>query len=403
MTARQFGSLVATLAWTVAASGCGDDTTSPPAKTEQVCDPGTVFSCYRRGCNGHQFCNALGTEMSACSCDPVGAAGRGDDADSGALVDAGEPMDAMAKDSGAHSAEICDNNADDDGNGKTDCADDACGSRSCERTAASGWKGPIELRSSDGDAPDCGGEFGTKSFEAGDSPEAAAASCSACTCTPPIAACAAFVDFTTGTAAGCGGTTCTTSVNQSCTEIMPPCLSGLSSAYLGTKLPSGASGCTPSAQSSNKPEVTWAKRVVGCSAGDSTRGGCKSGEQCLPKHASSNALCVWRDGDHACPTQTYTEKHVYHRDIDDTRSCTACSCSGPNCSYHWSVFNAADTACASPIVALTSADQCVQVNPAMDKLRVGASITGDGSCTPSGGTSQGSVSGTDAISVCCVP
>jgi hypothetical protein len=184
---------------------------------------------------------------------------------------------------------------------------------------------------------------------------------------------------------------------------MPPCLTGLASAYLGTKLPTGTSGCTPSAQNPNKPDLTWGKRVVGCSAGDSARGGCNAGEQCLPKHASSNAICVWRGGEHDCPSQAYTQKRTYYRDVEDTRSCTACACSGPNCSYSWSVFNAADTTCASPIVALTSADQCVQVNPSADKLRVGASITGDGSCTPSGGATQGAVSGSDEITVCCVP
>jgi hypothetical protein len=188
---------------------------------------------------------------------------------------------------------------------------------------------------------------------------------------------------------------------------MPPCFAGVSSAYLGTKLPSGTSGCTPSVQTPDKPGVTWAKRVVGCSAGDSVRGGCKSGEQCLPKRASSSdfdvALCVWREGEHDCPSQTYTSKRVYYREVEDTRSCTACVCAGPDCSYSWSVFNAADTTCASPIVKLTSADQCVQVNPALDKLRVGATIDGDGSCTPSGGMSQGKVAGSDAITVCCAP
>jgi hypothetical protein len=405
MTVGRLGSLLA-LAWVVAAVGCGDDATSPPGKTlERVCDPGTVFSCYRSGCNGHQSCNRDGTVMSKCTCDPIG---NDDERDSGTATDASEPLDAMPmRDAETPPAEVCDNDQDDDGNGKTDCADDACGDRSCERAAANGFDGPIELRSSDSDTPSCDDAFATKSFEAGESPSAAAASCTACSCSPATATCAAFVDFSTGAEAGCGGTTCTTSVNQSCTEIMPPCLTGVGSAYLGTKLPSGTSGCTPSAQAPTKPSVTWAKRVVGCSAGDGVRGGCKSGEQCLPKRTSSDdfdvALCVWREGDHGCPGQTYTNKRVYYRDVEDTRSCTACACTGPNCSYSWSVFSAADTACASPILKLTSADQCVGVNPAMDKLRVGATIDGDGSCTPSGGTSQGTVTGSDAITVCCVP
>jgi hypothetical protein len=65
------------------------------------------------------------------------------------------------------------------------------------------------------------------------------------------------------------------------------------------------------------------------------------------------------------------------------------------------VFGADDTACAAPLLELSSPEQCVQVNPAADKLRVGAAISGDGKCTPSGGMSQGSVTAQKPITVCC--
>jgi hypothetical protein len=356
--------------------------------------------------------------MSRCTCDPK-PAGKGgdDDRDAGEVLDASEPLDASeltdaapmrdAEPEPPPPPETCDNDRDDDGDGKVDCADDACGSRSCEREAAAGFRGPIELRRSETGTPDCDGAFDSKSFEAGETPTADAVSCGSCSCTPDHATCAAFVDFSTGTDAGCGGTTCTTSVNQSCTEIMPPCIASQTSAFLGTKLPSASGGCTPSVQAPVKPDVSWAKRVVGCSAGAQVRGGCALSEQCLPKRIAGAgfdvALCIWREGDHDCPSDKYTNKRVYYRDADDTRSCSACACSGANCSYRWSVFTDADTSCATPIVELTSPDQCLQVNPAMDKLRVGASITGDGACTPSGGASQGAVSGADALTVCCVP
>jgi hypothetical protein len=65
------------------------------------------------------------------------------------------------------------------------------------------------------------------------------------------------------------------------------------------------------------------------------------------------------------------------------------------------VFNAGDTSCASPIIKLTNPGQCVQVNPSADKLRVGATIEGDGACKPSGGESTGGVRGSRPVTVCC--
>ena len=345
---RQLAGLVLGSMWLFAAYGCGDDSAAKPSDAAPKCVRGTVYECFRRGCKGHQVCASDGT-MSACICDPNNA-GKGADE-----LDSGEPLDAST-------APVASDTPD---------------------ATPAGWKGPIELRTSASGTPNCDKTSGKSVFEAGEGPSAAAMSCSECSCTPAAAGCAAFVDFGTGTTAGCGGTTCTTSVNQSCSEIMPPCLASVSSAYLQTKLPSAAEGCTPSSQTPSKPSVKWAKRVVGCDAGE-------------PE-------CVWRDGDHDCPREAYTGKRLYYRGVTDDRTCSACSCGGPDCSYKWSVFNAGDSSCAAPIITLNAEGQCVQVNPSMDKLRVGASISGDGSCKPSGGVSQGEVSGADAITVCCRP
>lgn len=379
----------------IAAHGCGEDDRPPPEDTEQVCAPRTVYTCFRSGCRGYQTCSANGKEMSACLCSAEEP------------EDSGVPADAAERDASEPSGgpERCDDDRDDDADGDVDCADTECGSRSCERLAGDGFQGPIALRRSQDGMPDCEAPWESPVFEAGESPQAAAASCEECACEPAEGSCAAFVDFGTGTEAACGGTTCTTSVNQSCVEIMPPCIAGASTAYLATKLPSAAGGCKPSAATPSKPEVTWARRVIGCAAAPPVRGGCSASEVCLPEPTAGDAgdvmLCVWREGEHDCPSSRYTERQVYHRALNDTRGCSACTCSGSSCSYGWSVFNAGDTSCATPIVRLTSADQCVQVNPSADRLRVGATITGDGACTAGGGQSEGAVSGTDPVSVCC--
>lgn len=368
------------------ANGCGGEPEAGDGGTKaRVCAPNTVYSCFRNGCKGHQTCASDGSSMSKCSCDPV-------EEDAGMVVrDAGEVRD----------HEICDNGRDDDGDGDIDCADDDCSDRSCHGAAPADWSGPISMRNSDGAAPSCEGAFGERVLEAGSQPSAAGAECSTCSCSPSGSACAAFVDFSTGSEAGCGGSSCTTSVNQSCSEIMPPCLTGQSSAYLGTKLASGSGTCSPSNQTPKLPDVKWTKRAALCRGPDAQRGGCEMGRVCVAKPSKDAKLCVYREGEHDCPAQMYTHRELYYRDVDDTRSCSACKCSGPNCSYTWSVFNAADTSCQSPIIKLTSAGQCVQVNPNADKLRVGATIEGDGACSASGGESSGGVSGSEPVTVCC--
>ncbi|HEX4352816.1 MAG TPA: hypothetical protein VHZ95_07885 [Polyangiales bacterium] len=386
---------------------CGGQSGGSQPATTQVCTPGTIYSCVQGSCNGHQSCNSDGTVMSKCACDDVPSAGKsGDDAGS-------EPRDAaMPDDAGQDAAttdaqaptdhEICDNGKDDDGDGKIDCADSDCPDVACVTKAPDGWRGPIALATGDDVPSDCSGAFGDKAFEAGTEPSADATSCSACTCSGDNA-CAAFVDFGTGSDAACGGATCTTSVNQSCAEIMPPCLNAVASAYLQTKLPASSGACTPSTETPNLPETHWKSRAIGCALSAADGGGCDK-DVCAPKSAGDRFqtnFCIWQEGDVACPSKTYTDKQLLYRDLSDTRSCSACVCSGPNCSYDWKVFADSDTTCTMPLLSLSSPDQCVQVNPVGNMLRVGAAISGDGKCTPTGGQPQGQLQPTNPITVCC--
>jgi hypothetical protein len=381
--------------------GCGDNssTEQPPAR---VCTPGTVFDCVRGSCTGRQSCLADGSGFTRCLCDSDYAdpAADGD----GGPGDAGTPgRDASADGAAAAGKERCDNDLDDDGDGEIDCADADCSDVSCVLEAPRDWQGPVALREGSELGAECSGRFGQQAFRAGRQPSADAISCSTCSCNG-AGDCAAFVDFGTGSGQDCGGMTCTTSVNQSCAEIMPPCLAGLTSAYLKTKLPSDPIGCTASQQNPTKPDVHWESQVRACRDDGAKRAGCDSGKLCLPKSAGSDfaeGYCVWREGEDDCPAQTFTHKQTYHREFDDTRECSACSCSGASCSYRWKIFNSGDTSCTAPILEIVDANQCVQVNPASDKLRVGVSIEAAGQCTASGGDGRGEVSATRPITVCC--
>jgi hypothetical protein len=300
--------------------------------------------------------------------------------------------------------EICDNGRDDDGDGQIDCADSDCSEVTCVVAAPAGWQGPIALDVGATPRGDCRGSFDKKAFEAGAEPSAEAAKCSACSCSGGDTPCAAFVDFGTGSEAQCAGTQCTTSLNQSCAEITTPCLSGLATAYLQTKLPAAAGACTPSPQAATKPDAHWKTHALGCAASASDRAGCKSGYVCLPKTPGTDFAdnyCIWQEGDVDCPNAQFPDKQRFFEELADTRGCSACACSGPNCSYSWQVFSVDDTACAAPLLALSSEGQCVEVNPAADKLRLGAAISGDGKCAPSGGASQGDVTAQKPVTVCC--
>jgi hypothetical protein len=380
--------------------GCGQSDETPKS-TDQVCVPLTVYSCARGGCTGHQGCNQDGSALTKCVCDD-NAPSAGSKADP--VDDAGpDARDASAPDASSQH-EICDNGKDDDADGQIDCADSDCTEVACVAAAPAGWHGPIALDVGATPRSDCRGSFDKKAFEAGAEPSAEAATCSACSCSGGETPCAAFIDFGTGSEAECAGTQCTTSLNQSCAQITTPCLTGLATAYLQTKLPGAAGACTPSPQTATKPEAQWKTHALGCAASATDSAGCKSGHVCLPKAPGADFAdnyCIWQVGDVDCPNAQFPDKQRFFEELADTRACSACACSGPNCSYSWQVFATDDSTCAAPLLELSSAGQCVQVNPTADKLRLGAAISGDGKCTPSGGASQGDVTAKKPVTVCC--
>jgi hypothetical protein len=404
------------------ANACGSD--GPVDKeetTEPVCQRGTSYSCVGQGsCSGLRLCLADGSGFTECMCDSAGGqagtqattpdggqAGTGATGDGGTAGTGATDQDSSVTDGSTSRGEICGNGVDDDDDGKVDCADSACDSLKCVAEPPAGFEGPVVVYVGNGAPPECAGAFSAVAFDAGASPSGSAATCSTCECTREGDGCPAFLDFGTGAASGCGGTTCTTSVSASCTVIEPPCLDGLTTAYLKPKNAGSAATCEPSEQDATKSKAKFGKQVRACALANAESAGCSGDELCLPVAGApagfANTLCVWKAGDVDCPAQGYSDKGVFYQDLDDTRTCTACSCDGPDCTQSWHVFASSDTMCDEPIITLTGENQCVQVNPSNNQLRVGVTIEGTGECTPSGGEPQGSVKGTDPITVCCMP
>ncbi len=409
------------IAIAITCSACGSKKTSAPGKVAAKCVIGTSYQCWpSSGCVAHQMCLPDGSGLTNCTCDTGGNAGTGDTAADGGMLggdDAGA-HDAGAHDTGAHDAmvpagdagthgpEICDNGKDDDGNGKVDCADSACTTHSCVAAAPSGFAGPVELFVGTGSLPSCAGGFTQTALNGGTAAVFDPATCSSCQCSAP-AACASFLDFRVSGAGNCGtGSTCTSTVSASCAQLGSSCLVGQSTVSLEARPIGASSSCTAGTENATKNAPSWAVQALAC-APPHVGQGCKQAEVCAPARLASpfqSTLCVYKSGDVACPAATYTDKRVYYTKLDDTRSCSACTCSDTGtCSYAWNVYDTTDTSCASAPVVTLAENQCAQVNPSSDKLRVGVGITGAPGCSSGGGQPQGAVSASGAVTVCCEP
>lgn len=432
----------------VGALGCGGDDDGGGgggAAMPTECQPANSFSCVgSNGCSGVQICNRDGT-WGSCNCGASGSqggsspstgqGGRGGPSDggdggvgtaggaseAGASGAAGDGSGGAAGDGSAGAAEAgsggeggagaggssaspededCDNGEDDDLDGDVDCADDDCSDRICAREAPDGWLGPAVLF--ENDVPDdCPSDYGDELARGGLSASADDASCDTCTCSPSSPDCASNLRFSVGADDACGGTVCETALSASCVSWSPACLAGLSTAYVETKLPSGAATCSPSAQTPSLPDAEWADPMLACGSNGLERDGCAAGRLCAPPLPDGAALCIVRAGDRACPSGAYADRTVYYTDFDDTRSCTACACD-QDCAYAWHVYQSTDTSCAmSPVLTLNGENQCAPITPTADAVRIGVAIAGTGICDASGGAPQGSVIEDGAVTVCC--
>jgi hypothetical protein len=428
------GKLGAVLLGVLALGALACGSTKPDHKSNAApdasCTQGTAYSCVgSRGCMGMQYCLISG-ELGACVCPgpvlvdeagPRDAAAERDAAsmttrpmdaaapksDSAVVAppphDASASADAQVHDASPHVMENCGNGVDDDGDGKIDCADEDCGAYSCVAAAPDGWTGPLALYVGSDATPTCSGNYGSEALRGGSAVNATPAVCSSCSCTPQTASCASYLGFGFGAQSNCSDAGCMALIGASCVEVAPSCLTGMSTAYVQTQFPPGTSSCAPSTQTPAIADASFSDHVLGCGASDGLRrGGCSPGNLCAAATPFTGPFCIVKAGDLACPSGPYSDRRVYFTAIDDTRDCGACAC-GSDCSYTWKIFDDADTTCATPLATQSGAGSCTMVTPSSGKLRVGASISGTGTCAPSGGQATGSAAGAGATTACCLP
>jgi hypothetical protein len=133
-------------------------------------------------------------------------------------------------------------------------------------------------------------------------------------------------------------------------------------------------------------------------------------EMCVPTAAPAFKYCVSIEGDMACPEEGYTERHLFYRELVDTRKCEECSCGpveGSLCTATATVFK--DAKCSSFLLGTSISSEkgaCVDMSPlgqALGSKQVTDLAYAPGSCAANGGGLSGTAEPTGPVTFCCVP
>jgi hypothetical protein len=314
----------------------------------------------------------------------AGAAGSDQDVPAGPSGGSGP-----ATATGEPAQESCQNDIDDDGDGKTDCQDEDCGGFVCVPLPIDEHASfPAVVTASAGDA--CTGAY-TEQLVEGELLVAAPSRCG-CVC------------------GGASGGTCLATVtpytDDACGTALAPLsfaacatTAGVFGSVRATITPAGAA-CAAS-EAPFDPPVFEHRRVCHGPRG----GGCDAGFTCarLPA-ASTPGICFVSEG--PCADPVYKEPRVvYAQTPEDARSCmpATCTCSavGGSCS---GTVELRDGACSSTVVATpATGGVCVDLVPnasAGSATLSGAAVTQAPGCAPDPRAETGGFVG-EATPLCC--
>jgi hypothetical protein len=262
-----------------------------------------------------------------------------------------------------------------------------------------GWNGPIAAHDADGAvaAPWCAEDYSVASLLAYSGLAASAAVCG-CECDAPV-----DVECPSPTLTEYDDqTNCTIQAPDATFDLADGCneLGFFDDVLMRLNIPDpdlGAVSCTPNATESVSA-VVWDRQVAGCGLGESPAA-CDAGS-CIPT-PDEGALCVWLDGDQACPAGDFSERQLIHRDVDDSRVCSACTCGDAEGSCPGTMTLYAGVACSAGSPGDGGDGDCVGVDTPARSVRY-LPEPADISCAPSNSSPIGSATPTDAVTLCCI-
>lgn len=301
----------------------------------------------------------------------------------------------------------------------------------CVAPLPAGWSGPIarKAKNAQGLVPRCDDEyrFEVNALPYHTDPQFQAASCSPCSCgTPTGATCSDVSGGKFFKEPGCVAADELTDLptmdsNGTCSEVLNAVGWAKSVKVPSPVIDMSKVSCPANGGFATKTAFSWGKQERLCRSRGSESLQCADASQlCVPKVASSftQGVCIYRDGDHACPAQGYTQRTLLYKGENDSRGCEACTCSTVNgtlsCKGFLMMYS--DNQCPasggtreSVELNTSQADTCGDVNnfiaPAGIPKGVALDVWVDGlnaaSCTAGGGMATGLVEGTDPVTLCC--
>lgn len=278
--------------------------------------------------------------------------------------------------------------------------------------------------------PSCDGDY---RFEVNQNPYHAdpvfnPSSCTACSCaTPRGGSCSGVSNVEYFKEPGCNAGDLLTKVDSVLSDGTCSAVVGTNGLARSVKVPAmtldrSSVACQALGGFESKSGFSWSQQERLCrSRGTDNLSCANAGEVCVPKVPSSFAqgVCVYREGDHACPDQTYANKVLLYRNAVDDRACSACTCGDAtgnlSCEGFLRQFPNDDCTEATPTVSeslrLTwgQPSTCGDVSnfippagvPQGVSLEVEVSGLAQASCAPSGGQPTGQVKGSDPVTICC--
>ncbi|MBM4359269.1 MAG: hypothetical protein FJ096_14300, partial [Deltaproteobacteria bacterium] len=327
---------------------------------------------------------------------------------SGVTTGAGGPM----------AEDDCLDGVDGDGDGLVDCADADCAPGfTCIPAVPQGWFGPLTLFEgpSQGGAPTCGDGHPILVADAFEGLSADPASCAACSCGSPKGVACNVASFQLFAGDNCmgggGGLTIAANACIGFVSMTDPRSVRWATAPAAGGVCIGKADAPPMV----KP-YAWATRMRACGA--ATLGEGCGNDMCAPRPPQGFApgTCIAQAGDVPCPDPGYPLRQVYHRNVDDTRTCTDCDCTPPlgmTCSGSMSLGT--DGQCSADITTLSTVGQCAPLDPdptpppqpsvyqTLRSVVYNSGVSVGGSCSPIPSVAVGAAVPVDPITVCCTP
>lgn len=178
-------------------------------------------------------------------------------------------------------------------------------------------------------------------------------------------------------------------------------------AYAGMKVTAptlvDAGGCSYPSPTKTLPPPAYASETVACGAPQVTA--CPSAAKCAATPvpaAPFTRICIHQGGDVPCPSADYAKRFVTYRTLTDARDCTACTgkASGGSCATAWGLVGSQSQCNVNTTLGNTAGSTCAANVASTAYFKAGFGVTGS-TCTPTGGSPQGTATLADPVTFCC--